>query len=183
MAPSDLRPLPNRRSVSRAAAWSLPVVAVAAAAPAASASPISLSLYTWYWSQFQVGSQNNREGRYTTQVNIQNRGTQTVPFSATITITFASFADAGLTQPLSSQTLDFHHTYAGTSGEVSNALTNTVTFTPSELPPPGRTVYVRFTLVSFTGTPTAGGTTFVIPRDAPISAANPSVANGYVSSY
>lgn len=174
---------PSRRTVVTAAAWSAPVVAIAAAAPAATASTNPLADYTWYWSQFQVGTAADRVGQASTQVNIENRGTSVVPFTATIVIHYEAFRDPDLTDPIGTANQTFTQHYAGTSGEASDPLLETIEFTPTQLPPPGQTVYVRFTLVSMTATPDSGGSPFNIPRDTAISQPNPSVGQGYVSSF
>lgn len=182
MATESLRPRPSRRSVTLAAVWSAPVIATAAATPAASASPNPLADYEWYWSQFQVGSTGNRQGTASTQVNVQNNGTSVVPFTATIVIQFEAFTDAALTIAAGSQTKTFTQGYAGTSGQTSDPLTATVSLTPEQLPPPGATVYVRFTVRSMTATPDAGGAPFIVPRDTAISQPNPSTGQGYLTS-
>lgn len=176
----------SRRALLRAAAWTLPAVAVGTPALTASGpdgeEPPDHDTPRWYWSQFQVGSTGNRSIQIFTQVNIQNYGAL-VPFTAFITIRFESYLDEQMTQLFRDHTATFTHTFAGTNGETTP--TGKIGFDrfldAADWPPPGGTLWVRFTMLSVLGIDAANNE-FFVPVST-MSQPNSSVGNCYINSW
>lgn len=178
----------SRRALLRAAAWTLPAVAVAVGTPALAASPpdggnvpVSENIF-WYWSQFQVGSRDNRDMRIFTQMNLEIFG-EVQPFTAFMTIHFEAYRDREMTQLFHDHTDTFTYAFNGTNGETTpDGLIGFVrVLSPEELPPPGGPIWVRFTMMSVSGVD-GSGNEFSIAV-SPHSEPNPSVGTGHISSW